>query len=186
MKPDQIHIKIGRNLQSIRKARSLSLDQVAELTGVSKAMIGQIERGDSNPTISILWKIVNGLHLSFTSLLDDEVADVNIVRLQDVVPFQAEEGLYRSFPIVPFDHRKGFEIYTVQMEPGCIHHSDPHNKGVEEYIIMTKGTLALTIQQETYRLNEGETIHFTADTAHTYHNDSNEMTVYQAIIYYPS
>jgi transcriptional regulator with XRE-family HTH domain len=186
MESDPIHIKIGRNLQTIRKARSLSLDQVSELTGVSKAMISQIERGDSNPTITILWKIVNGLHLSFTSLLDDEPSNVTLVRHRDLVPFQAEEGQYRSYPVMPFDQQKGFEIFTVEMDPGCVHHSDPHNKGVEEYILMTKGTLVLTIQQATYRLSEGEAIRFTADIEHTYRNDSEQMTVYQAIIYYPS
>jgi transcriptional regulator with XRE-family HTH domain len=170
----------------IRKARSLSLDQVSELTGVSKAMISQIERGDSNPTITILWKIVNGLHLSFTSLLDDETTNVTVVRLRDLTPFQAEEGRYRSYPVVPFDYQKGFEIFTVEMDPECVHHSDPHNKGVEEYILMTKGSLVLTIQQMTYRLSEGESIRFTADIEHTYHNDSDRMTTYQAIIYYPS
>jgi transcriptional regulator with XRE-family HTH domain len=186
MESDQIHIKIGLNLQMIRKARSLSLDQVSQLTGVSKAMISQIERGDSNPTITILWKIVNGLHLSFTSLLDDEVTNVTIVRLRDLTPFHAEEGHYRSYPVIPFDNQKGFEIFTVEMDPGCIHHSDPHNKGVEEYILVTKGILVLTILQQTYRLSEGDAIRFTADIEHTYYNDSNQMTAYQAIIYYPS
>ncbi|MGO4274411.1 helix-turn-helix domain-containing protein, partial [Paenibacillus sp. TAF58] len=66
---EPIHKMVGRKLLNIRKTRGLSLDQVADLTGVSKAMLGQIERGDSNPTISVLWKIVSGLQISFTSLI---------------------------------------------------------------------------------------------------------------------
>ncbi|MDF2663062.1 MAG: family transcriptional regulator, partial [Paenibacillus sp.] len=50
---DHIPIKVGKNLKSIRKSRDLSLDKLAELTGVSKAMLAQVERGDSNPTISL-------------------------------------------------------------------------------------------------------------------------------------
>lgn len=186
METGQIHAKIGRNLQTIRKSRSLSLDQVAELTGVSKAMIGQIERGDSNPTITILWKIVNGLHLSFTSLIEDEMAKVRIIRQKDLVPFEAENGLYRSYPVIPFDQQKQFEVYALEIEPGCVHYSEPHNAGVEEYIFVNRGELILTIQEEICRLGPGDSLHFTADIPHTYENRLPHLTSCQVIIYYPS
>ncbi|MCS7462821.1 XRE family transcriptional regulator [Paenibacillus doosanensis] len=185
MEQDQIHKKIGRNLQSIRKARSLSLDQVAELTGVSKAMIGQIERGDSNPTISILWKIVNGLHISFTSLIEEEETKVTHIRFEELEPFSEDDGRYRAFPLIPFDQHKQFEIYTVELDAGCGHESEPHNEGVEEYILMSQGELRLDIQQDTYRLQAGDALHFTADKPHTYTNLSDGKTVYHTIIFYP-
>lgn len=186
MDQELIHKKIGKNLQAIRKARSLSLDQVAELTGVSKAMLGQIERGDSNPTISILWKIVNGLHISFTSLIEEDEPKVNYIRFEDLEPFMEEEGQYRAFPLIPFDQQKKFEIYTVEMEAGCGHASEPHNEGVEEYILMMQGELELCINQETYRLKAGDAIHFSADQPHTYQNLADQKTVYHTIIFYPS
>ncbi|SIE94010.1 transcriptional regulator [Mycobacteroides abscessus subsp. abscessus] len=58
---DNIHKNIGENLRNIRRSRGLSLDMAAEATGVSKAMLGQIERGESNPTVTTLWKIASGL-----------------------------------------------------------------------------------------------------------------------------
>jgi transcriptional regulator with XRE-family HTH domain len=183
---EQIHKKIGRSLQSIRKARSLSLDQVAELTGVSKAMLGQIERGDSNPTISILWKIVNGLHISFTSLIEEETPNVTFFRFQDIEPFVEEDGQYRAFPLIPFDQKKQFEIYTVEIEAGCSHESEPHNDGVEEYILMMQGILQVSFQQETHTLTSGDAIHFSADQMHTYKNMSDSKTMYHTIIVYPS
>lgn len=185
MEQDQIHKKIGRNLQAIRKARSLSLDQVAELTGVSKAMIGQIERGDSNPTISILWKIVNGLHISFTSLIEEDAPKVTHIRFEELEAFSEEDGHYRAYPLIPFDQQKQFEVYTVEMDNGCSHESEPHNEGVEEYILMSQGSLQLSIHQETYRLQAGDAIHFTADKPHTYNNISDGKTVYHTIIFYP-
>ena len=54
-------LKIGEKLKSIRMARTLSLDDTAVLTGVSKPMLGQIERGQSVPTVTTLWKIATGL-----------------------------------------------------------------------------------------------------------------------------
>ena len=63
--------KVGKNLRKIRNDLGLSLDETSKLTGVSKTMLGQIERGESSPTISTLWKISSGLKISFTSILDD-------------------------------------------------------------------------------------------------------------------
>ncbi|KRE98470.1 DNA-binding protein [Paenibacillus sp. Soil766] len=183
---EQIHKKIGKSLQTIRKARSLSLDQVAELTGVSKAMLGQIERGDSNPTISILWKIVNGLHISFTSLIEDEEPKVTHFRFLDKEPLMEEDGHYRAFPLIPFDQKKQFEIYTVEMDPGCSHASEPHNEGVEEYILMMQGGLEVTFHQESFQMTVGDAIHFSADQPHTYRNTEDVKTMYHTIIVYPS
>ena len=65
-----LNLIIGNKLKDIRNKRNLSLDEVAKLTGVSKAMLGQIERGQSNPTVSTLWKIATGLKVSFSLFID--------------------------------------------------------------------------------------------------------------------
>lgn len=182
---EHIHKKVGKNMQSIRKARGLSLDQVAELTGVSKAMLGQIERGDSNPTISVLWKIVNGLRISFTSLIEEDEPKISVIEADQLEPFLEQEGNYRVYPMFPFDQRKGFEIYTVQMDPGCSHTSEPHNEGVEEYIIVNSGLLDITINGEVYSIKAGNAIHFSADQPHSYHNDTDHVISYTTLIHYP-
>ncbi|NOU87471.1 helix-turn-helix domain-containing protein [Paenibacillus sp. LMG 31460] len=182
---EPIHKMVGRKLLNIRKTRGLSLDQVADLTGVSKAMLGQIERGDSNPTISVLWKIVSGLQISFTSLIEDTEPKITVVRATGLSPFEEEDGQYRAFPLFPFHPQKSFEIYTVEMDRDCSHASEPHNEGVEEYILMVEGSLDLTISQESYTLKAGDAIHFTADRPHTYTNTSDAKAVYKTLIYYP-
>ncbi len=65
---DAIQDIIAKNLVKLRKHRNLTLDQVSELTGVSKAMLAQIEKGKSSPTVTTLWKIANGLQVSFLYL----------------------------------------------------------------------------------------------------------------------
>ena len=60
---------IGENLKRLRAEKALSLDAVAKLSGVSKSMLGQIERGEVNPTISTMWRIASGLKVSFTALV---------------------------------------------------------------------------------------------------------------------
>jgi transcriptional regulator with XRE-family HTH domain len=182
---EQIHIKVGKNLQRIRKARGLTLDKVAELTGVSKAMVGQIERGDSNPTISVLWKIVNGLRISFTSLMDSEPSKVSVISTSQFEPFLERDGQYRVFPFFPYDQTKRFEIYHVEMLPHTTHESEPHNEGVEEYIIVVDGTLELAVEGETYTAEKGNAIHFLANSPHVYRNSTSFTTQYITLIYYP-
>jgi quercetin dioxygenase-like cupin family protein len=97
-----------------------------------------------------------------------------------------EDGQYRAFPVFPFDQRKKFEIYTLEIEAGCSHESEPHNEGVEEYILMMQGELEVSFHQETYRLKGGDAIHFSADQQHTYRNLADYKTVYHTIIFYPS
>lgn len=76
---EEINKIIGRNLKSFRITNKLSLERAAELTGVSKTMIGQIERGESSPTITTIWKIANGLKISFTSLIDNPQPDTKVI-----------------------------------------------------------------------------------------------------------
>ncbi|GEN33147.1 helix-turn-helix domain-containing protein [Aneurinibacillus danicus] len=183
---EKIHIKLGQNLQRIRKSRGLSLDRTAELTGVSKAMLGQIERGESNPTVTTLWKIAKGLRLSFSSLIEEEVPNVSIISSADILPVTEDEGRYQVYPLFPFNQETQFEIYTIFMLPGCKHHSEAHTAGVQEYITVTEGTLTLTVQGADYTVHEGNAIRFAADMPHTYTNESESPVRLHVVIYYPA
>ena len=57
---DYLSNNVAVNLKRIRKSKSMSLDQVAEQTGVSKSMLAQIERGTANPSLGVLGKITSG------------------------------------------------------------------------------------------------------------------------------
>ena len=63
---------ISKNLAKLRLQNRLSLDKLSERSGVSKAMLSQIERGESNPTVNTLWKIATGLRVSFYDLLQED------------------------------------------------------------------------------------------------------------------
>jgi len=182
---DELNTKIGKNLRRLRKDRGLSLDKVAEITGVSKAMLGQIERGESNPTVSTLWKIANGLHVSFTSFIEDQVPAVSIVPYEKIHPFIEDSGRYKVYPIFPFDSSKRFELYAIDIEVGCSHKSESHQEGVEEYILVSEGILKLELEGELYSIKKGDGIRFRADRPHVYHNESSYLTRIHLLIYYP-
>lgn len=180
-----IQKNIGVNLREIRKKRGLSLDAAGDLTGVSKAMLGQIERGESNPTVTTLWKIATGLQVSFSSLIMEEPSMVHFVKSGDIQPIMEYNGKYRVYPVFPFDPTKKFEIFSVKVEPKYEHISQKHNEGVEEYITVLSGTLELEIDGKIYSLETGDSIRFLANKEHIYRNRTSDSSTYQAIIYYP-
>ena len=181
---DNINLIIGNNLNAYRKKRGYSLDKVAEMTGVSKGMLAQMERGETNPSISTLWKIANGLHISSTFLLEAEPNDLVIVKKKDIIPITEGNDKFSVFPTFAFDFNKKFEMLVVDLEVGGIHCSEPHENSAEEYIYVSRGEFQLTIQGTSYNLSEGDSIKFLADKAHEYRNNSNELARLHIIIYY--
>jgi len=179
-----LNLIIGNKLKHIRSERNLSLDEVAKLTDVSKAMLGQIERGQSNPTVSTLWKIATGLKVSFSLFIDENQDDLNVIYQNDISPIIEDNNRMRLYPIFPFDANKGFEIFTIELEPECNHISAPHNDGVEEYIIVTEGQIEMNINDKKFILQKGNSIRFMANTPHTYKNTNQGISIFQNIILY--
>ncbi|MBU3131856.1 helix-turn-helix domain-containing protein [Clostridium gasigenes] len=179
-----LNLIIGNKLKSIRNERNLSLDEVAKLTGVSKAMLGQIERAQSNPTVSTLWKISTGLKVSFSFFVDENQDDLKVIYQNDINPIIEENNRMKLYPIFPFDSNKGFEIFTIELGPGCNHISTPHNAGVEEYIIVTEGQIEITINDKKFILQKGNSIRFMANKPHSYKNINQNISVFQNIIFY--
>ena len=58
---DTMNQTVATNIKSLREKNKLSMEELSKISGVSKSMLAQIERGDGNPTISTLWKIANGM-----------------------------------------------------------------------------------------------------------------------------
>ncbi|MBO8170267.1 MAG: helix-turn-helix transcriptional regulator [Bacillaceae bacterium] len=183
---DGIHQKIGSRLKQIRQMRGLSLDKVSDLTGVSKAMLGQIERGVSNPTVSILWKIANGLKVSFSYFVEEDEPAVTMVSLSGVSPIMESDGHYKVYPLFPFKPDRQFEVYTVQLDANSQQASEAHPPGVEEYIIVTEGELVLKVDHETYTIREGDAVRFFADRPHAYINTGTKPVRFHNLIYYPA
>ncbi|NUU62309.1 helix-turn-helix domain-containing protein [Paenibacillus agri] len=182
--PNNINISISKNVSRIRKERKLSLDQTAELTGVSKAMLGQIERGETNPTVTTLWKIANGLHVSFSSLIKEEAPLVTVVSKKNAIT--EDDGNYRVHSLFPFDSKKQFEIYSIELEPGCSHESEAHYDGVEEYVLVSEGVLELSMEREQYIIEPEMSVMFQANRPHTYRNVGTSTVKFFNIIHYPN
>lgn len=180
-----IHIRIGQNLQRVRKQRQLSLDKVAELTGVSKGMLHQIERGDTQPTVTTVWKIATGLNLSFSSLIKDDESTVSIARRKEEPDITEDNGNCHVYVLFPFNPQTQIEIFTIIIKPKGNYVSTPHNEGVHEYITVTSGQFTIIIRDEVHTLSAGDAIRFAGNVTHKYRNDTDEDVVLQVVMHYP-
>lgn len=183
---EDVNIIIANNLKEIREKRKLSLDKLAEHTGVSKSMLGQIERGESNPTIQTLWKIVKGLKISFTSLIDQKKADILFVKKNNVSPILGDEGKFRIYPIFPFDEKRRFEILSIELDSGACSFSEPHEDYTEEFVMVYEGEFTLRTDGDQYIIKPGDSIRYRGDREHSYHNFSKGITKISMVIYYPN
>ena len=183
---ENIGLIVAENLKRLREERKLSLDSVAKSSGVSKSMLGQIERGVTNPTISTLWKIANGLKISFTSLMMRPETDVEIVQRSALTPFVETDGKYRNYPVFPFDSSRGFEMYAIELDPGVRLDAEPHPEGTQEFITAFSGALTVFLNDERWTIKDGDSIRFKADRKHAYANEGNTLCRLSMVICYPS
>ncbi|WP_237476203.1 helix-turn-helix domain-containing protein [Vibrio eleionomae] len=181
MEAPESHLKqhISQHLKALRAERKLSLDAVAKLTGVSKAMLGQIEREESSPTIAKLWQIASGLDTSFSAFLSSAHSQP---RRQEDVDFPDDPNM-QIVPMMPYDPRVKLEMFDIHLSNHHEQHSEAHAHGVLETVWVLEGTLDLFYDNEWHTFVTQDTVRFYADQPHTYRANSPAVR-FQNIVHY--
>lgn len=178
---------ISASLRALRTERGWSLDRAAQETGVSKAMLGQIERGESSPTIATLWKIAGGFHTSLSSFLEPvppTTTDGLVLRQVDVIRNQPGPDGMLVAPLFPYEPRFGFEVFELTLLPGYERLSEAHEPGVTEYVIVLSGTMEVLAEERWIELGAGHAVRFSADRPHGYRNRQAQPAVFHNLIHY--
>ncbi len=162
--------RISERLKEIRRQRNLSLDGVAKLSGVSRSMLSQIERGSSSPTVSTLWNLTRALDVDFAGLLDGNLPQRDgfreIVRADRIPTIESKGEGCRLKILSPPDYAGECELYEVIFEAGGALRSDPHREGCEEHLTVLTGAITVTAGSRTLDLECGDTACYRADRAH--------------------
>lgn len=177
-------LNISNTLKRTRAEKGLTLEETSNLTGVSKAMLGQIERAESTPTVSTLWKISTGLKISFSEFLSGNQDNNNVVLVDELDPVYESEGKMALYNVFPFNPLTGFEYFYIKLLPGAHHVSSPHKSSTEEYIVVTEGTLEIVIGGNRYVLKAPSALSFKADEFHEYNNPFDRDVIFQNIVKY--
>jgi transcriptional regulator with XRE-family HTH domain len=163
--------EIGPVIQRQRGALGLTLEQTAALSGVSKSMLSQIERGQANPTFAVLWSLTRALKLDFTDLLQggagpkDDGA-IEIVAAINTPEIRSADGRCRLRILGPPRLAGAIEWYEVAMDPEGELDSAPHARGAFEHFTALDGAFEIRCGGATRRLAAGETARYPADVAH--------------------
>ncbi len=178
--------RVGANLERLRRQRGLSLERLANLAGVSRAMLGQIETGESTPTIALLWKVARGLDVRFADLLgDDEGGDVQVLRASKAKILSSADNSFQSRALFPFDTRRRAEFYELRLQGGRREEAEPHAEGTYENLVVHAGRLRLHLgTDDPLDLRAGDAVYFRADIPHVYENPGTRETVMYLVMTY--
>jgi transcriptional regulator with XRE-family HTH domain len=166
---------IGTNLQIQRKRQSLTLDVLAEKSGVSKAMLSQIESDKVNPTIATVWKIAQGLGVEIDELLKGEAISprrFTMTRRNNIARLDSDaEGVHVRV-LSPIAMVEDLEMYLVTIQPGQALRSQAHFPNTEEFITLIKGSLRISAGDNSGILEAGDFISYHCDVPHAIENVS--------------
>jgi transcriptional regulator with XRE-family HTH domain len=172
--PAKLSIIVGENLRQFRRVQGLSLEQLAAISGVSRAMLGQIETGKSAPTINLLGRIAEALKVSVASLISNPgTAGTVIVPRDRATVVASSEGGFVCRALFPWGDPQSVEIYDVTVGPQHIETFAALPAGTKKSLVVVSGDLGVAVGEDTpAELCHGDTILFNADAPHRFVNSS--------------
>jgi XRE family transcriptional regulator, regulator of sulfur utilization len=160
--------RLPERLKNARRTQGLSLEAVEKLSGVSRSMVSQIERGESNPTVATLLNLTRALNVDFAGLLGEEAAEDRVEILhehQTPALDRAGDGCKIRILSPPQDTGR-FEVYELIFAEGGKLESKPHERGTREQLIAEDGKLEVTSGVAKGVINKGDTARYAADVPH--------------------
>jgi len=176
---------VGSNLRRLRTRRGLSLERLAHKSGVSRAMLSQVELGRSAPTINVLWKVARALGVTFSALLSTNLdASPVLLRESSAKRLSSLDGSFSSRALFPFDRPRRVEFYELRLKPHALEEADPHPPGTAENIVVNAGAVTITVGTSAHALNQGDALLFAADVPHSYCNRGDDDALMYLVMTY--
>jgi XRE family transcriptional regulator, regulator of sulfur utilization len=159
---------LGKTIQRLRKAYNFSLGELSEQSGVAKSIISQIERNETNPTISTVMRLSKALDTTIDEVLRGETTSFFLEHQQKsgVPVLESQDGLCRLAIAGPLNLVEFFQWYDFHARPNGILESSSHPPGTVEHLYVVTGDLEITTGGETQSAKTGETLRFRADVPH--------------------
>jgi XRE family transcriptional regulator, regulator of sulfur utilization len=163
---------LGPTIQRLRKAYNMSLGELSEHSGVAKSIISQIERNETNPTLSTVIRLSRALDTTIDEVLRGETKS-NFIEHQTksgVPMLESQDGLCRLAIAGPLNLVDFFQWYDFHAKPTGVLESQPHPPGTIEHLYLVAGKLEVTTGDEVKEVGAGEALRFIADVPHQIRN----------------
>ena len=166
---DDILSRLPARLKDARREKGLSLEAVAKLSGVSRSMVSQIERGESSPTIATLWNLTSALQVDFAGLLDESTKSerIEVIRAEQAPTIDNRGEGCRIRILSPPEEAGRNEVYQLELSTGGRLDSQPHKRGTVEQLTVLSGAVEVTSGEASERLAKGDSARYAADTTHS-------------------
>jgi len=181
---DDLSGLIGRRITQKRAGLDLTLDQLAERTGVSRAMISRIERGESHASAVVLNKLSGGLGISLSTLFAGEDAPVSpLLRLADQPCWRDPASGYLRRDVSPPGTGSPVQIVEVEFPAGAeVAFDNFAQKLIDQHIWLLEGEMELEQAGVTHHLRPGDCLHMRLGARNTFRNPGNKPARYAVIL----
>ncbi|MEE9274674.1 MAG: XRE family transcriptional regulator [bacterium] len=170
-------IQIGEKVRGLRKQKGLSIQKLADLSGVSPAGIYKIETNGMVPTITTLVKLARALEHRVTYFVEEEetLPDVRYIRKSDrSLVASGQEG--KTEVVAEKLSRGSLDGICRTLEPGARSRNPSLRPGGEQFVYCLKGELSVVRGDDSFRLKEGDTLHFHMNGRVQFENTGRSMT----------
>ena len=185
-KQDAVGRAFGDRVRILREQADLTLDQLSKLSGVSRAMLSQVERGQKSPTIGVAKRISHALGTPFSVLVGDEDATrrtVALVRKEQRHVFRDPETGFERHILSPATAGMTVEVVLHRLPPKTTTGKlPPHPTGVTKHVLASRGTVTVGFDDVETVLEEGDSLYFQADVEHWFENVTDQMSEYYLVI----
>src|SRR5580692_11608342 len=168
--------QLGQAVLKLRKGYGLSLADLSQNSGVAKSIISQIERNETNPTLTTIWRLAHALDVSIESVLQGAEEGPFIERSSrgDTPILMSDDGLCRLAVIGWLKTVDWLQWYDFAAEPGGLLESDAHQRGSIECLSVLEGDLEIEVGGVTQTARMGETLRYRCDLPHRIRNASQK------------
>lgn len=175
---DRIARNLAANIRRLRESRSLSQQQMADVSGVPRPTWANLESGDANPTVAVLTKVADALQVGVEDLLSthDEVLHFPVRTLPE-----RSIGRVRLRKLLPAT-QAGVEVERIELPAASELAGKPHASGMREYLICEKGELELCAAGQTWRLKSGDVVAFRSEQPHHYKNPGRAQAIAYSVV----
>jgi transcriptional regulator with XRE-family HTH domain len=154
--------RLAVRLAGLRQEAGWSLEELAERSGISRASLSRMERGETSPTAAVLGRLCTAYGRTMSRLLSEIEADpAQLVRDRDQLVWVDPETGFRRRSVSPPAHGYRGEMMAGELPVGAVIAYDaPSIGGLEQHVWMLGGVLALTVEGVTHRLGQGDCLRF--------------------------
>ncbi|MDK4731802.1 helix-turn-helix domain-containing protein [Rhizobium sp. CNPSo 3490] len=176
---------IGSRIRTLRLEKGLTLDELSEASGVSRAMISRIERAEASPTASLLARVCAALGLSLSAFFAEEGQQASpLARRQEQQVWRDPETGYLRRAVSAPGTGSAVDIVEVEFPPGAHVSFPPHaaSHDMTQHVWLFDGELEMTAGETVYRLRPGDCLFMPVGEGHSFHNPGNAPARYCVVL----